>query len=297
MVAFQSRMLVTFVPKVLSSTMTLLVQLLEEEQEVRSSWLNALPALPASTIGVEALVTVAAAKKRRVVNVRGLTEDARREALSSFERVLVVRNPFTRLYSAWHNKFHDGVGRCKGGRDRVYCGYWKPLALRLLRLSALAPEQAVEGVGATWVPSDEEALQMSSSAVLAMVTWPLFLRAVVFSNSEKAREGHWAPQVSNYGLCTLSPTHVITAEHADEDMALLLKKLGSKISVPHLNQSSNKTESVPSVVAAAAAAGQRKADRRRPSMHELFGSSARVVAAKYIADFEGLGYSTDPRCA
>jgi hypothetical protein len=231
--------------------------------------------------------------KRHPMVFRDLYKRGQGTALATFERVVVVRNPFARLYSAWHNKFFDGLAFCqRSDRDaHPYCVQWGNLARLVVRAAAVS----TAGVNVT-----------RPVELMGLVTWPAFLNATMFHG---VNEPHWTLQVSNYDLCTLSPTHVITAEHADEDMALLLRKLGSNITLPHLNRSSEKVavlQAATATATATASTGASAADTRSLSRRDGGGTVAQHYAnaahlarvqEKFVYDFVGLAYSTDISCA
>lgn len=107
--------------------------------------------------------------------------DAQAHMLATYDRVVFIRNPYSRLYSAWTNKFRDMPDTCttrmEGGVPVLKCNIfydnWVHIGSRVLRHAGLAvPEEGQE--------------------VLRAVTWPLFLNAVL---AGVAKDRHWINQV------------------------------------------------------------------------------------------------------
>lgn len=101
--------------------------------------------------------------------------------LSRSTRVAFVRNPFTRVHSAWVNKFEllaeFGCWRTDGGKEKCFpdVGVFSPVGRRMLEYAGeVVPKRPLE--------------------VLRRVTWPIFLRGILEGN---ITDMHWNLQVSH----------------------------------------------------------------------------------------------------
>jgi hypothetical protein len=113
---------------------------------------------------------------------------------------------------------------------------------------------------------------------IASVTWPAFTNGVL---RHGALEPHWVSQVHSNNVCKLKPTYVITTEHLDADVALLLEKLNRTAHVPHLNPSLQES----------------RATTRAAVLDVISPELATKIAERYSADFSTFAYSTLLRCA
>lgn len=135
------------------------------------------------------------------------------EMFATYERVVFVRNPYARLYSAWTNKYRDMPGTCKNvtgskGDTRVKCNEfynnWVSIGRRIYSHAGLvAPEDTQE--------------------LLRGVTWPMFINAVV---AGAARDRHWITQVGG----AHTHTHGLSFFHTHTHM---LSCMTHTLSVPH----------------------------------------------------------------
>jgi hypothetical protein len=194
----------------------------------------------------------------------------------------------SRLRSAWRNKFYDGSAMCDTAEELAthsyFCSYWSRYALRFRRLNPQLSDGADVGGNA--------------STLIQSIGWNVFLDGILHQG---VHEAHWMRLTDRHGMCSAvhaamralllnlrrvlscadvcayDPTFVVTAEHLDDDMELLRRKLGISFSVPHENPSEHSSVQTAADV----------------YTHEAID---RVVEA-YKPDFEMFGYSMDPKCA
>ena len=109
-------------------------------------------------------------------------KDKQERMLRDYTRVIFIRHPYARLYSAWTNKYRDMPGTCKNvtnsrGEVVVRCNQfynnWVALGRKMLANAGIE------------VPAD-------SQAVLRAVTWHIFLDGVL---DGAAHDKHWKNQV------------------------------------------------------------------------------------------------------
>jgi hypothetical protein len=124
---------------------------------------------------------------RTIPNKRELTYLGRLDNPGEFvrnaRRVLFIRNPYARLYSAWTNKYRDMPGTCKLRRAGLKCDPFYDLWVDIGR--------KILAHGGVPVPEAEQ-------DVLKAVTWELFLNAVL---DEVVGDKHWRTQVWLAALC------------------------------------------------------------------------------------------------
>jgi hypothetical protein len=105
------------------------------------------------------------------------SDSANRKKLDEYKRVLFIRNPYARLYSAWTNKYRDMPSTCKVVNGRMKCNTfydnWVRLGQRMYKHAGMTP------------PED-------TNDLLSGVTWEMFLEAVL---SRAAVDRHWTNQV------------------------------------------------------------------------------------------------------
>lgn len=112
-----------------------------------------------------------------------LSRSEQEARLADYTRVLIVRNPFARLYSAWSNKFPEKAANfCEhrlraSGEEYYYCD---TSAVRWARIG----QRFFKHAG---VPVPE-----TSREQLLGVTWRMFLNGVL---DEAVFDMHWEPQV------------------------------------------------------------------------------------------------------
>jgi hypothetical protein len=106
-----------------------------------------------------------------------VSEAANQQKMDEYQRVLFIRNPYARLYSAWTNKYRDMPSTCKEENGKMRCNpfydRWVSLGLEMYKHAGMTP------------PED-------SNDMLRGVTWEMFLEAVL---SRAAVDRHWTNQV------------------------------------------------------------------------------------------------------
>ena len=109
-------------------------------------------------------------------------KSAGQRRFKDYTRVMFIRNPYARLYSAWTNKFRDMPGTCKNvtisnGEVKLKCNQffsqWVGMAETILKRAKLP------------VPDNDQ-------AALTAITWPIFLQAVL---NNVVYDKHWRNQV------------------------------------------------------------------------------------------------------
>ena len=109
-----------------------------------------------------------------------LSKDDADKAMKLYTRALFVRNPYTRLYSAWCNKFRDMPATCVDTPSGKHCDphyrLWVSNADKILRHAGYRDAD---------IPYDTQER-------LAAVTWPMFVAAVL---DGAVTDRHWRLQV------------------------------------------------------------------------------------------------------
>ncbi len=134
----------------------------------------------------------------------------------SFERVVFVRNPYTRLFSAWRDKFQGTAEQCRTSCSMAYLKYWYTFARRILEYSGLSVEEIA-------------ALRKDKGSFFAAVTWPRFLKAVL---ARKVVDRHWRDQMEETHACAFRPTFLGKQEHGNDDVTALLEKFNFTGALP-----------------------------------------------------------------
>lgn len=127
--------------------------------------------------------------------------------LQNYTRASFVRHPYSRLVSAWANKFRDMPETCRyttnGNATVRHCDsaydFWVVLARTLLRLANVHP-----------TPTHH-------ADILRNVTWPVFLRAIQYRG---AYNNHWGIQV---GLRAVHATRCCSAALLGSSCAAALR--------------------------------------------------------------------------
>ena len=231
--------------------------------------------------------------------------------LDSYHRVVFIRNPYARLYSAWTNKFRDMPSTCRNlterGRTRMVCDmyyrHWVEMSVAVLEaLDLEVPDNAQD--------------------ILREVTWPRFIQAVVTGD---VYDTHWAlqvrgvaaapcvprghnlvcivhlhaavwsvcrwsrPQSREVNLCKFNPTFIGSQEHSDSDLQALFvilaktSEVAAKLSSQQFRANTSK--------------GSTGVQRPRTNYTELFPPDVKRKVDKMFADdFRAFGYSTDLSC-
>jgi hypothetical protein len=111
--------------------------------------------------------------RSRFTYLNRFSQAERDTILSTFHRVLFVRNPLTRLRSAWGDKFDSRARQCASGKCPFATASWAKIAREVLRSQNVTmPESTTETMGA--------------------VTWPRF---AVAASLGKVVDRHWRLQV------------------------------------------------------------------------------------------------------
>ena len=122
--------------------------------------------------------------------------EKQREVLANYTRVMFIRNPYARLYSAWTNKYRDMPDTCKEvvvrGETRVRCNpfyrNWVNLGIKMLEHSSID------------LPDNDQ-------DILRAVKWHVFLKGVI---DQAAQDKHWKNQVRPGLLLHVLPSVAMT---------------------------------------------------------------------------------------
>ena len=135
----------------------------------------------------------------------------------TYERILFVRNPYTRVFSAWVDKFQGTYEVCKSGVcDKGQFRPWLQMSVKILEHNGVSADSISR-------------LREDPAALLKAVTWPRFLRSVL---AKKAADRHWREQVEETKVCAFRPTFLGKQEFGSDDLQALLAKLNYSVVLP-----------------------------------------------------------------
>ena len=135
----------------------------------------------------------------------------------SEKRILNTRNPFSRLYAAWGDKFRSTY-------------YKEPIQKNVAVLSALLPQV------------DRAEPTNSSPSPGYTNTFHGFLRYVTQEKDEKHLNRHWQSIAYLCQPCRFAYDYIMDIENANEDSEYVFQQLDFDAKLPHFHQSSKSTK-------------------------------------------------------
>ena len=165
----------------------------------------------------------------------------------------MVRNPYTRVLSAYLDKIArriDGPKPGRAGRDEAFDRMVE--RIEAFRADALDP------------------------AAFPRISFEVFLRWLEADASPACRNEHWAPQTAILGQWIDRCDGIGRFEAMDRDAPVILRAMGSRVSFPDQAK----------IRFPATAASDRLAEHYTPA-------AAEIVRRLYAADFARLGYDPD----
>lgn len=111
-------------------------------------------------------------------------KNAYKPQFADYTRVMFIRNPYARLYSAWTNKFRDMPDTCRNVTSAKKPGVVEYKCNMFYSLWVSAARKILT--------HEHEPIPANDQDILRAITWEKFLRAVV---DQVIQDKHWRNQV------------------------------------------------------------------------------------------------------